>query len=194
MERSHYDSQSLTLKRERINEWLGRCAPKWVLDLGCNTGEFSRMAADHSAHVVSVDADHASVQALYRASNGSACIYPVVAPLDDLSGGRGWLGSESPGLADRLTGRFDLVMMLALVHHLAIAQLARRFTRGHLIVEWLAPDDVQVVRLCEQRRRDPAEFSLEAQRRAFAQAGFAVESETPLAQGRRVLALLKLEP
>lgn len=200
--RTHYDDASLTRKRETVGRWLGALRPAWVGDLGCNDGEFSRMALDTGARVVSIDGDHDCIDALYRSAARQERWFPVVAQLDDIGTGRGWAGTEFPGLAQRLHGRFDLLLMLAVIHHLAIgasvplpavAALAAGWTREHLIVEWLDPADPQVRALCEQRRRDPADFSLAAQRAAFEQAGFRVEEEVKLAPAARVLARLSLQ-
>lgn len=199
-DRPHYGGESLALKRSWVANWLALLRPEWVVDMGCNQGEFSRMALAVGANVVAVDADHDSIQRLYLANGGSDRLYPVIAQLDDVSAGRGWAGVEHPGLAPRLGGRFDLVMMLALVHHLAIgaaipldevAKFARGCTRGWVIVEFLHETDPQLLSLCVQRRRAPEEFSLDRQREAFLAAGFILEAEIDLSPARRSLALLR---
>ena len=124
----------------------------------------------------------------------------MVAAIDDLMGGRGWNGTEFPGLAERLRQRADVVLMLALVHHLAIgaavpmaavAEFAAACTRRHLVIEWIAADDPQLLELCAQRRRNPADFSLERQRATFAKAGCEIEAEVDLQPAMRTLALLR---
>jgi SAM-dependent methyltransferase len=173
----------------------------WVADFGCNTGEFSRLAMTHAAHVVAVDSDHDSVERMFRSGPASTQLVPVVAPLDDLSGGRGWAGVEHSGLAQRFERRFDVVMMLALVHHLAVgasvplsavAAFAARCTRQWLIVELIGDADPQLQLLCAQRRRTVAEFSAERQRAAFLSAGFVIDAECSLAPAARSLLLLRL--
>jgi len=199
-DRPHYCGDSLERKRNTVAEWLVRVKPSWVLDLGCNTGEFSRMAAERGAEVVPLDADHDSVERLYRSAPPNARLHPVVAPLDDIAGGRGWAGAEHPGLASRMSQRFDLVMMLALVHHVAIgaaiplraiAEFVRACSRGWAIVEFLDASDPQLVSLCQQRQRLPQEFTIERQRAAFLDAGFRLESEVALTPTERSLALLR---
>ena len=204
-DRHHYPASSLTHKQQQVRAWLMQLvatqpAPAWVLDLGCNTGEFSAMALDAGAQVIAVDADHACIQRLYLAHPGQPRLHPVVAAVDDLSGGRGWAGTEQAGLPSRLAGSADLVLMLALLHHLAvgasvpldeIARFARACTRRWLIVEWIHPDDPQLTLLARQRCREPVEFSLQRQRQAFVDAGFVVCSELPRAPAARTLALLQ---
>lgn len=179
-ERDHYAGDSLRRKRAHIATWLSGERPGWVLDLGCNTGEFALMAIDHGAEVVAIDGDHECVQRLFLSSPNRR-LHPLLASLDDLPGERGWAGREQRGLAERLGGRFDMVMMLGLVHHLMIAasipieqvaQFAAQCTRRWLIVEWIDGTDRQARLLCAQRRRDVSEFRIDAQREAFSAAGF----------------------
>lgn len=199
-QRGHYSEASIDFKRSQVGEWLNSLRPGWVADFGCNAGEFSFIARRGGANVVALDADHGAVQRLYRRLAGNSGIYPVFAQLDDIGQGRGWAGVEVPGLAARLTGSVDVVMMLALVHHLAvsaavrlseIAHFAYNCTRQWVIVEWLDSSDPLLRGLCSERRRDPSEFSLQRQREAFVAAGFVVEATSPLPDSSRMLALLR---
>ncbi len=202
-DRDHYTASSLDAKRELVGQWMRRVAPTWVADLGCNTGEFSRLALATGARVVAIDADHDSIQRLFLATPDDTRLHAMVAPLDDLTGGRGWEGEEYPGLAQRAGGRFDLVLMLALIHHLAIAAavllpqvaaLAARWTKRWLIVEFLGEEDPQLRLLCGQRRRQAADFGMERQRAAFEGAGFVVRAESRLPGASRALTLLEKLP
>jgi SAM-dependent methyltransferase len=199
-DRPHYGGGSLEIKRRTFAEWVEKLRPAWVLDLGCNTGEFSQIAAACGSRVVSVDADHDSVAAVFRAQLGQTAIHPMVSLLDDLRGGRGWAAAEHPGLMDRLEGQMDLVLMLALIHHLAvgaalpldaIARFAFRCSRGAAVVELIEADDPQLRSLCVQRQRDPADFTAELQRTAFLRAGFDLIQEVPLDGACRSLALFR---
>lgn len=88
--RNHYSEEGVVAKRLCVGEWLSRLQPGWVADFGCNTGEFSRLALDHGAPVIAIDADHDSVERMFRTAQPSSRLFPVVATLGDLSGGRGW--------------------------------------------------------------------------------------------------------
>jgi ribosomal protein L11 methylase PrmA len=91
-----------------------------VWDLGCNDGTYSRVAAEHARTVVAVDADHATVDGLYRAlrDEGRTDILPLVMSLTDPSPDIGWRGLERARLERR--GTPDLALALALVHHVVI--------------------------------------------------------------------------
>jgi len=199
-DRPHYGGQSLSCKRQLVAEWLQELAPDWVLDLGCNTGEFTRLALAQGAHVIAADSDHDCIQQLFLANENHARLHPLVVSLDDLRAARGWAGSEFIGLEQRLDACADVVLMLALVHHLAIgsaiplrevASFAYHCTRHALIVELLDEDDPQLIALCNQRRRLPHEFSLTLQRDAFVAAGFSIVAEHRLDGAARSLLLLR---
>jgi SAM-dependent methyltransferase len=92
-----------------------------VWDLGCNTGTFSRIAAEHADHVVAMDGDWMAVEDLYqsqKARSDGGSILPLVVNLADPSPGQGWRGRERKSLPDR--GTPDLTLCLALIHHVVI--------------------------------------------------------------------------
>jgi len=197
-ERGHYSDQSLQVKVGAVTRALETVRPAWVADLGCNMGEFSRLCLDQGASVVALDADLSCIQHLFCVHPNSR-LFPVVSNLDDLSPARGWASSEFPSLNERLGQRFDLVMMLALIHHLLVSAAVRveqiaswlhGCTREWLLLEYIGTNDSQLQLLCRQRRREPAEFSIEMQRRALLLAGFVTVQETELSASR-VLALLR---
>ncbi len=196
-ERAHYSAPAVRDKLTQVREWLGRVASRTVLDLGCNTGEFSRLALEFAQRVIAVDADHDCVERLFVAASGETRVHPLVADLGDLRGGRGWAAGEFPGLLERLEGRVDTTLMLALVHHLhvsegipleEIAALAARLTGEHLIVELVDGDDEMVRRLAGQRRRDTSGFTIERQCAAFG-AHFDLEQRVALHGTQRELSL-----
>ena len=94
----------------------------WMLawDLGANTGRHSRIAAEGARHVVAIDADEGPVELLYRELReaGDETILPLTMNLADPSPPLGWRGAERKALLER--GRPDVVLALALVHHVAI--------------------------------------------------------------------------
>lgn len=199
-QRDHYTISELQAKREQVAQWLTQLKPAWTLDLGSNTGEFSEIALNAGSRVIALDADHDAVQSMYLQHKGHDRLYPILAKLDDIHSGRGWSGIEHSGLAQRLSACADVVLMLALLHHLCVsaavhleqvAKFAVNCSRRWLVVEWLDPTDPQVQYLCSQRRRSPEDFSVAHQRQAFLNAGFVVRKEIPLPHGHRFLALLE---
>jgi hypothetical protein len=109
-----------------------------------------------------------------------------------LSGGRGWLGNEFAALTDRLYSRVDLVMMLAITHHLSIAcgvPLERIFrfvasiSRKSILLEILSEKDLRVIQLCRNHNKDVNDFTVEKQLLAAASVGFVVLDRQKLSPG-----------
>jgi hypothetical protein len=114
-----YAPEALARKEELVRKLVEEAGPETVWDLGANTGRFSRIAAAGGAFTVSIDADPGVVEASYReAARDGSGVLPLVMDLTDPSPRHGWAHRERMSLADR--GPADLVMVLALVHHLAI--------------------------------------------------------------------------
>lgn len=197
--RHHYTDAASADKHQKVGEWLESTKPKWVVDLGCNTGEFTKLAAGTGADVIAVDMDHDSIQKLVLSKINASNIHPLVSNLGDMVGGRGWSGDEFPSLMTRLHQQAEMVMMLALIHHLAIsegvylqkiAQMAAHITREFAIVEMLDETDPMVLHLCSQRKRNPQEFSIAAQLAAFGQF-FTTVASYSIPNTLRTLCLLK---
>ncbi len=115
-----YDQDDLDQKRKFVQKAVRDAAPRLVWDLGCNDGTFSRAAAPYAEYVVAMDADHTTVERLYRSLRkaGERKVLPLVVDVADPSPPLGWRGQERRTLTDR--GRPDVVLCLALVHHLSI--------------------------------------------------------------------------
>ena len=128
-----------------------------VVDLGCNTGEFSRIALDAGSAVVSLDVDALAIDRLYRGAPPNARLSPVVASLLNPTPAMGWGLQERQGLADRL--KSDAFLALALIHHLRItggvplemilAQLFAIAPEG--VVEWVDKEDAMVRQMLSLR-------------------------------------------
>jgi SAM-dependent methyltransferase len=133
-----------------------------VLDLGANDGAYARLAADRGAYVVAVDYDPGVVDQLYRdlAKVGDRRILPLTMDLADPSPGLGWAGLERASFASRVRDandgrRPDVVLALALVHHLAIGRNVPLpevvdWLVGHartVVVEFVHPEDPMAKRL-----------------------------------------------
>jgi len=94
---------------------------------------------------------------LHVRANNETNITPLVMDLTNPSPGLGWNHSERDSLASR--GRADLIMALALIHHLSISnnvpflRVAEFFATlgNHLIIEFVPKSDSQVRRLLTTR-------------------------------------------
>jgi ribosomal protein L11 methylase PrmA len=100
---------------------LAIAKPNRVLDMGCNTGVYSELAAANGAEVVSIDQDSAVVGALWQRANRTGVnILPLVVNIARPSPATGWRNREQQAFLDRARGQFDCVLVLALIHHLLV--------------------------------------------------------------------------
>ncbi len=158
-ETSSYDSDAVEEKRRIVGDYIDRVAPATAWDLGANTGLFSEIAAEKGVRTTAFDIDPACVEICYSNAKrqGRKNLLALRSDLTNPSPAIGWAHQERMSLVDR--GPVDLVMMLALIHHLAIANnipLVRvaEFARSicsWLIIEWVPKDDPQVQRLLRNR-------------------------------------------
>ncbi|KXK61985.1 methyltransferase [Micromonospora rosaria] len=137
-------------------------SPRLVLDLGANDGRYARIAACHADYVVAVEQDPDVVDTLYRTlrTEHDRRILPLVMDLADPSPGGGWRGVERAGFGAR--ARADVVLALAVVHHLALGRnvplpavldwlLDAVAPGGRLVVEFVHPDDPMARRLLDNK-------------------------------------------
>jgi SAM-dependent methyltransferase len=156
-----YAPAQLARKEAFVRESLAKHRPEWVLDVGCNTGHFSALAAASGASVVAIDSDEAAVgQAWRRAAAGDLAVLPLVVDVARPSPAVGWRNAECPSFLDRAAGRFDGVLMLAVLHHLLVAEriplreiasLAASLCRRILVIEYVGKDDVMFRRIARGR-------------------------------------------
>jgi SAM-dependent methyltransferase len=157
----HYDPADQAAKQEFVRSTLDRIKPVRVLDVGANTGVYSRIAAESGAQVVAWDTDVQATDINWQtARRNGLSILSVVADFARPTPAVGWRNQESASLLDRARGQFDCVLTLGVLHHLLIVdqiplaaivgQLSEITTRW-LIVEWIPQGDSQFVELCRGR-------------------------------------------
>ncbi len=167
----HYSSRDSEGKYQFIANVLLQQKPRTVLDIGANTGTYSMLAARNGARVVALDSDVAAIERLWRAAvTEHHNILPIVGNIARPTPSVGWENAESLSLLDRAVGKFDMVVLLAVIHHILvseqiplsrIASLCRRLTRCWLVVEWVPPTDPMFQQL--MRGRDALYGSLQEQ-------------------------------
>ncbi len=156
---TNYADESMSQKGEIIREFVERISPKMVWDLGANTGLFSRIASRKRITTIAFDIDPAAVEKNYlqlKRGNESHLL-PLIVDLTNPSANMGWANRERHSLGDRANA--DLILALALVHHLAITNnlplgmISRYFSElaPWLIIEFVPKEDSQVQRLLSSR-------------------------------------------
>lgn len=171
-----YATEDVTQKTEYVDRTIKRINPKIVWDLGANTGEFSRIAAAHGAYVMSLDGDIACTEYLYQQcfkKDKIERILPLSMDLSNPTPGLGWKGQERLSLNER--GPADLVLALALVHHMVFSnciplhQTAEWFSSigNHILVEFVPQEDPMVIKLLRFRKDEHHPYDIESFTTAF---------------------------
>ncbi|HEV7681156.1 MAG TPA: class I SAM-dependent methyltransferase [Pyrinomonadaceae bacterium] len=150
-EKRHFSDEYLQAKESFVSAALENAKAQNVLDVGCNTGHFSRLAARNGSRVVAIDQDPAVVDAVWtQAVADKLNILPLVVNLARPTPAVGWRNQECPSFLERARGSFDLVLMLAVLHHLLVSEqiplpeilrLAAELTTESLVIEFVAPND-----------------------------------------------------
>jgi 2-polyprenyl-3-methyl-5-hydroxy-6-metoxy-1,4-benzoquinol methylase len=193
---SHYQAADTEAKQQFVKGVLERLRPARVLDIGANTGLYSLMAAETGAQVVALDSDPAAIEALWRtAGRQGVAVTALVANIARPTPAVGWRNREQLSLLDRLSDQFDLVLMLAVIHHLIlreqvplghIGDLCSRLTRRWLLLEWVPPSDPMFQEWLRGRDELYGHLAEADLTQAFAPF-FAVNDRTVLGNGRILL-------
>jgi SAM-dependent methyltransferase len=159
--RSHYAERDVEQKTAFVREVIDTTKPAWVLDVGANTGEFSHHAASQGASVVAVDTDEAAVNGIFSSARRSgANVLPMVGNFASPSPALGWANGETMSFLDRAEKRFDLVLLLAIIHHLRVTHgvpierilsTVAGVTRKHILIEHVPIEDPMFQQLSRGR-------------------------------------------
>jgi len=195
---TNYTDEAFELKKKLLEELVSIAKPKLVWDLGANTGVFSRVTSDKGIPTISFDIDPAAVEINYliaRKANETS-ILPLVLDLTDPSPAIGWANEERSSFEQR--AQADLILALALVHHMAISNnvplvtLAESFARlsPKLIIEFVPKEDSQVQRLLVSREDIFPEYNQEGFERAF-KTCYHIQHALPIPGTQRTLYLME---
>lgn len=191
---TNYTEAAAAHKAAAIGAWLDDLRPGTVWDLGANLGAYSRLASQRGAMTIAFDIDPAAVEKCWRQvrSTREARLLPLLQDLSNPSPSIGWAHRERASLTDR--GPADLVMALALVHHLAIGnnvpldRIAEWFARlgRSLVIEFVPKSDSQVRRLLATREDIFPDYTVEGFEQAFGR-WFQIAERVPVRESDRLL-------
>lgn len=147
-------------KTRAVEEILTHIQPRTVLDIGCNRGIYSQLAAMKGASVIGIDQEDAVLDLMFHDSarlgtEVTPLYVDVLAPLEAV----GYKEMPPPRAGERL--RADCVLALAVIHHLVFTQEQQSFahvvralanyTNRHLILEFIPTTDEVYQRLLHKR-------------------------------------------
>ena len=200
----YYDEASLRKdyllnKQQIISDWLEKIKPLGtVLDLGANTGEFSKITAANQLQTISADFDAHCINDLYKQvkKNGEKNILPVILDVSKPTPATGLNNEERGSFISRINA--DLVLALALIHHLSIgknipfemiADFLHRIGR-YLIIEFIPKQDEKIQLMLNAKKDIYPTYTEEFFQAAFRK-HFTIQEKIIIEGSGRTLYLMK---
>jgi hypothetical protein len=160
--------QYLNSKKKIVTKLIIQTKPNKVLDVGANDGEFSRIASKLSNFIISIDTDFSSIEKNFRSAKQSEIsnLLPLLVDFSKPTPALGWSNTERESFLSRV--KVDLVLMLAIVHHLVfqegiplgrIASLLALISNRYLIIEFVPKTDEKVQILLNNRTDTFADYN-----------------------------------
>ena len=194
-ESSHYSPGAMLFKKDfvsRVLTGLGNISSVW--DLGGNTGEFARLSAERGIMTICFDQDPVSVERNYREArlHEGLPLLPLVMDLANPTPAIGWGHTERMSLLER--GKADLVLALALIHHLRISagipvkKIVSFLSEcaNRLIIEFIPKED-PMTSLLLAGRRDIFDDYTQDQFEASFLPHFSMAKREPIPDSKRIL-------
>lgn len=156
---SSYSGNEVAEKINFVKKFVQSKRPNLLLDIGCNTGEYSEIALKNGAtSVIGIDSDpHACDGAFERARVNNLNISVLQVDISNPSPSQGWRHEELQSFAKRVVS--DGMIALAVLHHLvigkniplvdAINNLMDFSSEG--VIEFVGKDDKQVKKMLQFR-------------------------------------------
>jgi ribosomal protein L11 methylase PrmA len=119
---AQYSEEERAAKRRFVHDAVKAVSSKTVWDLGCNSGEYSEIALVAGAgSVIGFEPDPGALEAAFRRAQAKQLRFlPLSVDLANPTPSMGWREHERRGLHDRRGA--DLVLCLALIHHLVLGR------------------------------------------------------------------------
>ena len=147
-------------KTKLVTSFLSTISYSSIIDLGANDGHFSLLFKNTATEIIAVDGDANCINKLYSTIRNQKIknILPLINTLHTPSPAIGWNNAERASFNERIKG--DVVLSLALIHHLAIANnlpfqfIAEWFALmgKYLLIEFVPKTDEKVQLLLQNRQ------------------------------------------
>jgi SAM-dependent methyltransferase len=184
-------------KENTVREILEELKPTRVLDLGANTGKFSEIACEFSDKVIALEFDKDCVDFIENriTETQNEKLATLLGDLSQTSPDFGLLGKEHSSIFKR--AKADMVMALALVHHLAlpkmipfelISDMLYEFSSKYVLVEFIEKTDRKVIQLV---KNNPRYYPTKEEFEKLIQQKFRIVKQKTLATSVRTLYLLE---
>jgi hypothetical protein len=194
----NYTPAGFAEKQRIVADYIESAQPKTVWDLGANTGLFSRLASERGIFTIAYDIDPGAVDRNYQICRdaGESNLLPLLMDLTNPSPSIGWNNHERMSMLERAPA--DMILALALVHHLAIAnnvpldRLAALFKEmgRWLVIEFIPKDDSRVKRLLVSRTDIFPNYTAEAFEASFSTC-YNIHRKESIPESERTLYLME---
>lgn len=194
----NYSKKSLKSKKEIVTNYLNLIKPHTVMDIGANTGEFSRIAGKIANLVISIDSDPIAVELNYRKNkkNKLSNIISLVIDINNSSPNIGWSNEERLSLLNRKP--VDTALVLAITHHLTLGnnvpfgKIAQYLSTlcTTVIIEFASKKDSKVIQLLDRNEVRKNYYSREIFEEKFSKY-FKILSKTKVQGSLRTIYLMR---
>lgn len=188
-----YANEERDAKRRTVAEFVARRLPHRLIDLGCNSGDYSELSLSAGAgQVIGFDADRGALAAACVRSKSLSGFLPLYMDAANPSPDQGWFERERRSFSRRFTS--DAVIALAFAHHLAVGRNAPIDETVDWIVqlapagliEFVEPDDPTVKKMLSLRDGPLPEWDRGRFEQALGRQARIVGSTAVSAAGRRL--------
>jgi len=167
----------LSQKQKIFLEFCSDLTVSSALDIGANEGHFTKLLADKKINVIATDTDSRTIGNLYQyvKKNGITTILPLIVDITNPSPAVGFNNRERAAFHQRI--KVDLVLALALIHHLVIGknislQMLAEYFSGiapQLIIEFVPREDEKVQQMLASRKDVFKDYNQEEFEKYFSQ-------------------------
>ena len=156
---TNYSDESFNKKKEIVSGFIDKVQPKNLWDLGANNGLFTRLGSEKGIPSIAFDIDPIAVEKNYLQikTQKEENLLSIISDLTNPTPAIGWANKERMSFIQK--GKADVVMVLALIHHLSIsnnlpfektASFFSEFAKN-LIIEFVPKSDSKVKILLSTR-------------------------------------------
>ncbi len=190
-----YDSDEMAAKKAFIAKFAKEVKPGLFWDLGCNTGDYSKVALENGGgYSIGFDYDQGALElAFARALAEDLKLQPLFLDAANPTPNQGWNQSERKGLAARADA--DALIALAFIHHIAIGRnipldeavnwLTGLAPEG--VIEFVPKQDPMVQELLALREDIFPDYTEEHFLECLSKRSDVVEAETVTQSGRKLV-------
>lgn len=184
-------------KKQIVQDFIFENKPKQILDIGGNTGNYANLINDNETFIIAIDYDYQCIEKFYKQIKTEILknVIPLENDIANPSPGIGWKNNERTSLLERT--KPDLVLMLAVFHHLVITnQISLKMIvdfisnlTNAIIIEYIPENDEQFM-LLTQNRKDFVYYSELEFEQEFAMV-FEIISKKSVQGSNRILYFMK---